>query len=403
MDFDSSQPVVATLRQNLLSVKMDIEEKKKMESDVVSTLDALLSTSGISPTEAAGRLSAICTAYLKTCARLFPGGPNAYENYRLSTPGLPTFFYHLWSRVFQRVLGAPIEEPAHNEYITRLIELVNRVKEIPHPEGEEWLIMNETCSWKDLPLLGMEARDKFNGPWPTVFTFRPYASLLSREGQLAIAGASQPEPHDPSSTAPESPVSYLAKCRGAWLSTQSFISRLWRDCDSDYSSYAISRMCSVLEDWPHPPPSFDAKYSTLEESPAYFALEVEAAAIWIYNTAPLMYECTKIMGPNGNPDWTWNSTPGMGGRRWDGVDGYDAGHKRWQLWKHILGEVIQWCNSAGEDRMQGWKTRSVGHSVEILRLYANLFECHHFPALYMLSSDGRARRHSRCQTSGNVF
>ncbi|CAE6439619.1 unnamed protein product [Rhizoctonia solani] len=337
---------------------METAEETQMASSIESTLDTLLSTPGIPSTEAAERLSTICTGYLATFAQHYPGKPNTHENYGLSTPGLPTFLWRLWSGVFTRVLNSPIEEPVSYTYITPLIELIGKLKDTPPSEGEQWIVMGETCCWRDLPLLGLECRENFNGPFPTVFTFRPYTRLLSQEGQLAISGASLFELQDLGSDNSESAGKYLANCRRGWLSTQSFISRLWRDCDCNYSLYALWAMRTALEDWPESPPSFDTQYDTLEESPAYLALEVEAAAIWIFNTAPLMYQCTEIWGPNGNLDWPDNAgLPGIGGRRWKGVDGYDREHKRWELWRDLFGEVIRWCDGAGKEHMQGWKVR----------------------------------------------
>ncbi|KAH7335059.1 hypothetical protein B0J17DRAFT_672517 [Rhizoctonia solani] len=337
---------------------MNDADENQMASDIESTLHALLSTPSISSAQAAERISTICTDCLTASAQRSPGAPSIDEGYEPSTPGLPTFFWRLWSAVITRVLNAPIGEPEGHTHITLLIELIGKLKETSHSEGEQWIFMGTTCCWRDLPLLGMECRDKFNGPFPTVHTFRPYTRLLSQEGQLAISGASQFELRDWGNDDSESAGIYLANCRRRWLSTQSFISRLWRDCDCDYSIYAICAMRTGLEDWPEPHPSFDAQYDTLEESPAYLALEVEAAAIWICNTAPLMYQCTEIWGPNGNPDWPSDrGAGGIGGRRWKGVDGYDREHKRWKLWKDLFGEVIKWCDGAGKEHTQGWKVR----------------------------------------------
>ncbi|CAE6450163.1 unnamed protein product [Rhizoctonia solani] len=337
---------------------------QNMKSDVQSTLDALVSpTASISCTEAAQRISVINTNYLKMCAERAAGLTEGSEKdeddpyHGTSTPGVPGFFSNLWGIVIERVHNAPVEEEAHNDHITRLVGLVDRTKNNSQPEGSEWLIGDEKCGWKDLPLLGQTIRDVYNEPIDTM-TFESSA-LLSSEGQTAVAGAVRLEPQHLSGEDSQLNTIRLAVARHRWLSLQSFISRLWRDCKCDsYALYAVWALRSGLEDWPESPPAFGTRYSTFEESPAYLVLQVEAATIWINNAASLMYQCTKIWGPNGNPDWPKRAgAPGKGGRRWSGVDGYDREHKRWKLWKDGLGEVIQWCDREGQGQVEGWRVK----------------------------------------------
>lgn len=155
-------------------------------------------------------------------------------------------------------------------------------------------------------------------------------------------------------------TSLLATERYKWLALQEFISRLWRDCQcDDYALTGIWALRDALEDWPTTPPPFDTIPSSYEESPAYRAFLVEAAAIWICNTAPLMYANSQAWGKNGRPDWPDNAgTPGRGGKRWEGFDGYDAEHRRWELWKQVLQEVIQWCDTQSAiGHMKGWRVK----------------------------------------------
>ncbi|CAE6342639.1 unnamed protein product [Rhizoctonia solani] len=339
---------------------------EKMKHDVESTVDSLFApTLGVSCADATQQLSTIGDEYFKKCsqptAQAAQGtdeekdeGDSYHGN---STPGVPQFFSTLWEAVIERIHRSPVEEQARDEYITRLVDFVGKIKHNSHPEGNEWSIMGEKCDWKDLPLLGQTIRDHYNEPIDTM-DFEP-SSVLSQDSQAAVAGASQLEPQQLRSEGSESDIIHLAKSRHQWLSLQSFISRLWRDCGCDsYALYAIWALRSGLEDWPESPPAYGSKCNTLEESPAYLAFQVEAAAIWIYNTAPLMYKCTEIWGPKGDPDWSRKAgAPGRGGRRWDGVDGYDREHKRWQLWKDVLNEVVQWCDGPENDKLRGWKVK----------------------------------------------
>ncbi|KAJ1305676.1 hypothetical protein OPQ81_010414 [Rhizoctonia solani] len=304
---------------------------EKMKSDVDSTLNALVSLSpGISCTEGAQKIAEICNHYLKKCeeASVQPTG-RAYDDEGEvdpyegnSTPGVADFFSNLWGGVIERVYNAPLEEQTNYDHITHLIDLVGKVKENLQPEGDGWVIGGERCGWKDLPLLGQTIRDVFNEPIDTM-TFKS-ALLLSPEGQATVAGASQPG----------------SQVQHAMLFTR-------------FGPFVLDSKTGL-----HLPPSCDAKCDTFEESPAFLALQVEAAAIWIRNTAPLMYRCTEIWGPDGNPEWPKRAgAPGRGGRRWDGVDGYDREHKRWDLWKVVLSEVIQWCDGLEKEKMQGWKMK----------------------------------------------
>ncbi|CAE6499897.1 unnamed protein product [Rhizoctonia solani] len=334
---------------------------KKMESDVKSVLGSLVAPTGnISPQEAAERIYTIGNDFMRV--RSLPGSLEDGEEddgaiyAAQTTPGASTFFWELWSELITHVQYAPVEEQAHEDRMTRLMEFISQVKAKPQPEGKEWFIRGEKAAWEDLPLLGPNTREVDNDIDSSLYDL---TVLLSPEAQDAVAGAIRLEPQQLTSEDRQSDIVRLAKTRHQWLTLQVFLSRLWRDCGVDgYEISAIWAIRPALEDWPESPPACDAKCETFEESPAYLAMQVEAASIWICNTAPLMYQCTIIMGPRGAPDWPEShGAPGRGGRRWNGVDGYDREHKRWQLWKDVLGEVIQWCDRAGKDQMKGWKVK----------------------------------------------
>ncbi|CAE7113252.1 unnamed protein product [Rhizoctonia solani] len=335
-----------------------------MESDIESTLDVLVTPIANIPShEAAERIYKLGTDFINARTQCASSSAEDDEDVQIygkaTTPGVPTFFCDLWSGLIDRIHQAPVEEQAHEEHMTRLVDFVGQLQAKPH-EGEEWLIRGVKCRWDDLPLLGANIRDCYREPFETTGpeAFDP-STLLSQEAQNAMAGAVQLEPQHLANEGTQSETIRLVKSRHQWLSYQTFISRLWRDCGrNEYDKYAIWALRPALEDWPEFPPACDAKCTTYEESAAYLALQVEVASIWICNTASLMYQCAEIYGPKGNPNWPKEAgTPGRGGRRWDGVDGYDREHKRWQVWKDVLGEVIKWCDGVAKDQMQGWKVR----------------------------------------------
>ncbi|CAE6431063.1 unnamed protein product [Rhizoctonia solani] len=341
----------------------------KMKSEVESTLDALLSpTQNMTSQDNAEQIFEIGAGYIKTriehptTAQGDDEEEDEDELYRDSTPGVPRFFSTLWGAVIERVQNAPVESRAQGEYITRLIDLSRKLKEKSQPEAQEWLIGGEKTGWDQLPLLGSTIRDVYNEPIDT--TGLDSSTLFSQEAQAVVAGASQPKVESSGHAGSESIIIRLAKSRNQWLSLQEFISCLWRDVGcNDYALYAIWALRPALEDWPESPPKPDAKSETFEQSAAYLAFQVEAATIWIRNTAPLMYDCTRIWGPNGDPDWPKRAgAPGRGGKRWSGVDGYDREHKRWQLWKDVLGEVVQWHDGVERSQVQGWKVKDASTS-----------------------------------------
>ncbi|CAE6450230.1 unnamed protein product [Rhizoctonia solani] len=339
---------------------MQSDHQAQLSANINSILDALLSTPDVSPSDAAKQITTLATDYFRTCAQpsADPTEDTNNENYGPCTPEIPIFFECLWGMVVRQAKSAPVEKPAQREHTTRLVELVCKIKGNRHPEGEEWFIHGQRCSWEDLPLLGLEIRESYNGPFDSPYFWKANAMLLSQEAQIAMAGASRFQSQGSTNGDPETLSEQVAESRHSWLSLQPFICRLWSDCHcNSYAVYAIWAIRPALEDWPETPPSFDAQHDNYERSPAYLALEVEVASIWICKTAPLMYKCTEIWGPNGNPDWNINSAPGQGGRRWDGVDGYDREHKRWQLWKAVLAEVIRWCDGPGSVHMKGWKVK----------------------------------------------
>jgi hypothetical protein len=151
-------------------------------------------------------------------------------------------------------------------------------------------------------------------------------------------------------------TSIRSACDG-WLLLNLFLARLWRDAAAaDWALYSLWALRNGLEDLPTPLPISAAhdegsmKRDANTHTPAYVALVAETASLWLQTTAPLMYGCEEIWGPNGRDDWPSNrGAPGRGGKKWDGVDGFDKEHQRWALWKSVLREVVQWCDDCAKD------------------------------------------------------
>ncbi|KAF8601173.1 hypothetical protein BDV93DRAFT_510265 [Ceratobasidium sp. AG-I] len=270
-----------------------------------------------------------------------------------STPGVHDFFGQLWTTIIETALSKPHEDQTLDGRMALIMSYISKLKEIPLPDGQEWFMRGQRTECRDLPVLGMCVRDLYNAPSETL-DLNP-ALLETFEIQEAIAGANLEGTQSLSGPAVD-----ISTDRDRWLLLQEFISRLWRDAQCNtYALYAIWAIRDGLEDWPVPPPSFDVTPSAYEDWPAYRAFLVEAASIWIRNTAPLMYANNQVWGKNGNPNWPDNAgTPGRGGKRWEGIDGYDLEHKRWDIWKQVLKEVVQWCDiESKKGNMKGWRVR----------------------------------------------
>ena len=51
---------------------------------------------------------------------------------------------------------------------TRLVDFISKTKENPQTNGGKWVVGDEECGWKDLPLLGQTIRDVYNGECPAL-------------------------------------------------------------------------------------------------------------------------------------------------------------------------------------------------------------------------------------------
>ncbi|KAG9121223.1 hypothetical protein FRC07_002912, partial [Ceratobasidium sp. 392] len=233
---------------------------------------------------------------------------------------LSGFFCVLWNTLLDSFLSEP--SLVRMELVQSLISELQKVK------SER----DVNIDWRELPFLGQCVRDNYNFPIDTT-SFDP-VRLLSSEMQDALAGL----PHPPGAN---EDIIRLTQQRDRWLLLQQFLASLWANHGrSEYALYAIWALRDALEDWPEPNSSPSPSF---ESSPAYLAFNVEAALIWIRIAGALMYHETRVWGPNGNPDWPARAgAPGRGGERWDGVDGYNAEHKRWELWKDVFRLVVGW-------------------------------------------------------------
>ncbi|KAG9119922.1 hypothetical protein FRC07_004824 [Ceratobasidium sp. 392] len=251
---------------------------------------------------------------------------------------LSEFFYTLWNTLIDFSISGVEIEVIKCAHLITILQVLR-----PKPDAN--------IEWGKLPFLGQCVRDIYNFPIDTT-GFVP-AALLPPEMQDVLAGAHL----DPVGEA----LSSLAQQRRRWLNLQRFLAMLWVRCNRgeftfSYALYAIWAVRDGLEDWPESPPSSDSEPDSFEASAAYLALNVEAASIWITWAGRLMYKETRVWGQNGNPDWpACSGAPGMGGERWQGVDGYDAEHKRWDLWKEVLQIVLGWYEKESEGKMKKWE------------------------------------------------
>ncbi|EIN06205.1 hypothetical protein PUNSTDRAFT_145514 [Punctularia strigosozonata HHB-11173 SS5] len=272
------------------------------------------------------------------------------------TPGAESFFWTLWAAVLDAVREGSVDDEASRARVDRAVAFVAAMKALPPDDGSpKWTLWGEAQTWRDLPLLGPTVRENYNGPFQNRLR-DANALYISEEGQAAIARA---HPTIGADGAPNGDLADVQRSCEAWLLLNLFLARLWRAGAVDWAAlYALWALRSGLEDAPSPLPRPSA--SPVD---AYVSLAVEVASLWLQHAAPLVYRCTDVWGPNGRADWPGNrGAPGRGGRRWTGVDGFDAEHARWALWKSVLREVARWCEQVeGEGRMKGWK---IGQATE---------------------------------------
>ncbi|KAG8690570.1 hypothetical protein FRC11_010697 [Ceratobasidium sp. 423] len=272
------------------------------------------------------------------------------------TPGVETFFWHLWARMLNDLGRCESEHDQEtNEDVKRAIAFLKAMQELP--EGEYvWTLWGEDVDVRSLPLLGPGVRDANNGPF--YYTGPSDAEIARPEVQNTLAGAGTGGHTDES-------VTVSLKRRKEWLGLQALISKLLSEVGlEECAVHGIWAARDGLEDWPSEPPAIiieqpSGKPPSGEDTAGYRALMVEGATTWLRLAAPQLYACTKIWGPNGNPEWKSNAgAPGRGGARWKGVDGMDPDKKRWALWKDILREVIAWYDKeASAGRGEDWKVK----------------------------------------------
>lgn len=313
--------------------------------------------SSLSPEAGAEHIVSIAKAYVNEHSNdpVDPSTVRRNSGPKRDTPGAETFFWSLWECLLKGVADWDTDDRLkHN--LDKAIGFVKALQVLP--EEPKWTIWGEDTSIKSLPLIGPSLREANNGP---LAYLGPDDDALGRpEVQDSLAGA------PPASFVKDENIDLATQRRKFWLALQGLMARFWADAGLD--SFAV---CSVwaardgLEDWPAvPPPIFDQTESEAErpvgeDTPAYRALMVEAAALWLRLAGPQMYACTEIWGPNGNPDWPRNQgAPGHGGERWQGVDGMDKEKQRWALWREVLKDVVAWYDREEVGgRGAGWKVK----------------------------------------------
>ncbi|KAG8687690.1 hypothetical protein FRC09_013347 [Ceratobasidium sp. 395] len=317
--------------------------------------------SSLSPEATVERIVSIAKTHIEEHSNdpaLSPSMVRRNSGPKRDTPGAETFFWSLWESLLSTISRWETDEQ-FKHYLDRAIGFVKALQ--ASSEGDlTWTVWGEDTSIKALPLIGPSLREANNGPF---MYGRPDDNELGRpEVQNALAGA------PPATLVHDENIELTTKRRKGWLALQAFMARLWTDAGLD--SFAVSSIWAVrdgLEDWPVVPPSiFDDSAPSDgdqrpvgEDTPAYRALMVESAAIWIRLAASQMYASTKIWGPNGNPDWPKNQgAPGHGGERWQGVDGMDKEKQRWALWREVLKDVVAWYDREEVGgRGGGWKVK----------------------------------------------
>ncbi|QRW02429.1 hypothetical protein RhiLY_01427 [Ceratobasidium sp. AG-Ba] len=208
---------------------------------------------------------------------------------------------------------------------------------------------NIILNWKALPWLGSAARYMYHD-FTDFFESETENSEMSVEKQNVLAGRAPPVP------AGDDFVGLVERRKSA-LALHEFYAILWKDCGrEEYAMYSIWALREGLENWPTIPLSLNSKPALYSDWPVYRAIHVEIASVWICAVGDLMYKETGVWGPKGNPNWWEGSAPGAGGTRWRGIDGYDAQHERWGLWKSVFQEVAEWHDAEqSRGNMVGWK------------------------------------------------
>ncbi|CAE6487438.1 unnamed protein product [Rhizoctonia solani] len=272
------------------------------------------------------------------------------------TPGVETFFWHLWARVLRDVGRCESDHDQEtNGNVTRVIAFLKAMREVP--EGKHaWIVWGEDVDVRSLPLLGPGIRDANNGPF--YYTGPSDTEIARPEVQNTLAGAGTGGHTNES-------VTVSLTRRREWLGLQALIAKLLSEVGlEECILHGIWAARDGLEDWPVDPPAIiveqpSGEPPSGEDTAGYRALMVEGATTWLRIAAPQLYTCTEIWGPNGNPEWKRNAgVPGRGGARWKGVDGMDRDKKRWNLWKDVLHEVVAWCDKeASAGRGKDWKVK----------------------------------------------
>ncbi|KAG9089440.1 hypothetical protein FRC07_012335, partial [Ceratobasidium sp. 392] len=112
-------------------------------------------------------------------------------------------------------------------------------------------------------------------------TFDP-ARLHSSEMQNALDGL------PPLPGAAEDTICLIQQ-RDQWLLLQQFLASLWANHgQEEYALYALWALRDAPKDWSEP--ELNSSSSSFESSPAYLALNVQAARIWIRIAGELMYQ-----------------------------------------------------------------------------------------------------------------
>ncbi|KAL1745162.1 hypothetical protein HDZ31DRAFT_63417 [Schizophyllum fasciatum] len=272
------------------------------ESRVHQAID-LLKDFTVPPDAAADKIAQLCEEQVRSSS------PRRHSISHGDTPGLEAFLWLFWSLLLQAV-----EQTDSDALHTRVLDVMAQLK--THESPRDWCVWGSAHQiWQDLVLFGPNVRESLNGP--SVHAAGKHISSSEwTPGDIDMLTAAELPPD-----ADERAQAFHATGR-KWVNLQTFLARAWAAGVYNGAVHALWAMRDALED-----------EETEDTHPRMSrALAVEATAAWVTHAAKLMFRCKEIFGPNSRADWEANQgAPGRGGRKWDGVDGYDPA--RWKLWK----------------------------------------------------------------------
>lgn len=257
----------------------------------MSQISNTLANQSVEPEEVAHRIVIACDNAISQASKDQLPATDA------DTPGLEDFLWQLWNDVLDTAQSSDVGQP-------RLVEIVRLLKGATH-HNTTWRIWGAETDWKELPLLGPQARERYNGPSPN-------ANLSDPTVQAFLAGE-RPDPSKPDLVA-------VYNDSERWINLNHFLARLYASVVWDFGLYGIWSMRAALE-------------GGGDDSLGPESLRIEIAAVWIVIAGKTMYESKEKYEESGK-----------GGPLWKGANGYSR--ERWAFWKKQFEEYQQQPNIA---------------------------------------------------------